>query len=102
MITWVRSANINHGKQAGAIEWAVRVSVTINEALGTNIGVQRNVAGPVNQIHWVATYDSLAAFEQMAAGILQNEAYLQLIAESTEANFFDTHSINDSLYQSVG
>jgi hypothetical protein len=102
MITWMRSAVINHGKRAGGIEWALKISDYVNDTFGTNISVHGNVAGPINQIHWVATYESLAAFEKVAGRIIQDEGYNQLLAESSEANFYDTHSFKDALFQSLG
>ena len=102
MITWVRSANINTGKRDGAIEWALRISAYVGDTFGTNVNVQGNVAGPYNQIHWVATYDSLAALEKASARFFQDDGYLSLLAESTAAGFFDTHSINDAIYRTLG
>ena len=102
MITWMRSAVINHGKRAGALAWALEVSAYVNDSFGTNIGVHGNVAGPVNQIHWVATYDSLSAFEEIAGRISQDDGYNRLLEQSSEANYFSTHSFKDTLYQSLG
>jgi hypothetical protein len=102
MITWTRSANINHGQRGGAIEWAIKASNYVNDKFGTNLGVHANVAGPTNQIHWFGTFDSLAAFEEAANKIVADEGYQRLVADSSEANFFDTHSFTDALYQSIG
>ena len=101
MITWMRSALINHGKREAAIEWALKVSGYVNDNFGTNIAVHGNVAGPINQIHWVATYESLGAFEAMASKIVQDEGYNELLAESSEANLYDTHSFEDTYYQTL-
>lgn len=39
----------------------------LNETLQTNVTVYRNVAGPVNQVHWVSARDSFASGEEIAA-----------------------------------
>jgi hypothetical protein len=101
MITWKRSANINHGKHVAAIAWAHKVSAYVNDNFSTNITVNGNVAGPVNQIHWIGTFESLASFEEITGQISSDAGYAQLLEESSEANFFDTESFEDTLYLSL-
>ena len=102
MITWIRSANINHGKHGEAISWAIRVSDYVNNKFGTHVTVHGNVAGPVNQIHWIGTFESLSAFETITGQIASDEDYNKFLAESSAANLFDTHSFVDTLYNSLG
>lgn len=102
MITWVRTANINHGKYETAIEWAIRVSAYVNEKYGTNVRVQVNVAGPYNQLHWAASYDSLAGLEDLTNKLMMDEGYRDLLRETTEAENFETKSVVDAIYRTIG
>lgn len=99
MITWIRSANINPGKREAAIDWASRVRDYVNGRFSTNITVHGNASGPTNQIHWVATYDSLEDFEKRAAKIVPDPGYNDLLAENEKANYFNTNSFKDTLFQ---
>jgi hypothetical protein len=101
MITFVRTADIRDGKAQPAIEWALKVAAYLNETLQTNVAVQRNVAGPVNQLHWFSTHDSLASVEEIGAKIQVDAGYQQLLAESNEDPLFFANSVVDNLYQSI-
>ncbi len=81
MIYAVRSADVKHGKLEETFEWAVRVAAHVNEKQGTNLQVLRNVGGAGQRVHWVATYDSLAAYEEIGAKIVADEGYQALVAE---------------------
>jgi hypothetical protein len=101
MITWTRSANINHGKHLAAVAWAHKVSAYVNDNFGTNITVNGNVAGPVNQLHWIGSFASLAEFEAITSQIVRDTEYNQLLEESSAANLFATPSFEDTLYYSL-
>ena len=81
MIYAVRSADVKHGKLEETFEWAVRVAMYVNGKHGTNLQVLRNVGGPGQRVHWLASYDSLAAYEEMGAKIVADEGYQTLLAE---------------------
>lgn len=102
MITWIRTANTRSGKGAAATAWALRVSAYVNEVFGTNLTVHTNVGGPINQLRWVATYDSLAEFEDVSTRILEDPGYQELIAESSTQQFFDSPTIADMIYRKIG
>ena len=63
--------------------------------------VVRNVGGPVYQIHWVSTYDSLAAYDRTIKKIEADEDYQELLAEVREQALFIGTSVSDSLYEAV-
>ncbi|MFN2141439.1 MAG: hypothetical protein ACK2U5_13205 [Candidatus Promineifilaceae bacterium] len=102
MITWVRTANVNNGMFQSAMEWALRASAYVNEKYGTNVSVHVNVAGPVNQLRWVATYESLTAFESVVTQLATDEGYSDLLAETGEAFHFAAASVEDAMYRMVG
>jgi len=101
MITFVRTGDIQDGKAMQAIEWAVKISAYINETFETNISVQQNVAGQINQLHWVSTFESLGDFEVLMGKLMEDADYQQLIAESGEKGLFSANSLVDSFYRTI-
>jgi len=96
MIYFTRSADIKSGKLKEAFEYAVKIAAYVNENHGTNFKVLRNVGGVGQQVHWLATYDSLAAYEAASARILADAGYHAVAAEANglienwEDNIFAT------------
>ena len=101
MITFTRTASIRQGKLEPAFEWAVRVAMVMKQNLGQDLQVHRNVTGSIFQVHWSATFDSLAAFEAISTKMGEDEGYLALLAEQREQEYLDTSSIQDRLFASV-
>ena len=102
MITWVRTANMHDGKGQDAFAWAVKVAHYVNGKFsGANVQVVRNVGGPVWQVHWVANYESLAAFEEIMKTLEADSGYLELLGEARDQKLFISNSIVDSLYEAI-
>lgn len=102
MITRVRTANMHDGKGHEAFAWAVKVATYINENFsGSNIQVMRNVGGPVWQVHWVDSHESLAAYEEVMKKVEADSGYLELLGEARDQKLFVSSSIVDSLYQAI-
>jgi len=102
MYTWTRTANIHDGKLQDAFVWAVKVMKYINQKYpGTNIYVARNVDGPLYQVRWFATYDSLASYETFRKQIESDEGYRGLLAEIRGQDVLIGTSIVDSLYERI-
>ena len=102
MITWVRTANIHDGKINEAFEWAAKVASYINKKFdGANVQVLRNVGGPMYQVHWVGTHDSLAEFERQWKQIESDKGYRNLLTEIRRKGALIGTSVIDSLYESV-
>ena len=93
MITLVRTANIHDGKAGEAFTWAIKTVNSVNANIeGVNVQVLRNVGGPTFQLHFVSTYESLAAYD---------EATKRLEAEARAAGLFIASSIVDHLYETI-
>jgi len=102
MITEVVSANLQQGVALdAAFEFAIKAAMYLNENLGTNTQVQRNVSGPVAQLHWATTHESLAQVEERQQKMQADEGYNSLIAEAREQGLFVASSLVRNLYQSV-
>jgi len=102
MITWQRTADIHDGKLQETFAWAVKVTKYINQKFpGVNLYTARNVYGPVYQVHWFATYDSLAAYEKLRKQLETDEGYGRLLAEIREQGHLIGASVVDALYEKI-
>jgi hypothetical protein len=102
MITFVRTADFNDGTALPAIAWAIKVAAYVNGNYGTNISVQQNVGGKINQVHWVATFESMNESVDLGDKLLQDEGYHALLAEANDQGLFAANSIVDNYYRTIG
>jgi hypothetical protein len=102
MITFARTGDFQDGKQPAAMAWAIKVTDYLNEVLGLNIQVMVNVGGKVNQLHWVGTFDTLAAYDEAMEKIAADQGYMELFAEAAAQALFRANSIRDNLFRTVG
>lgn len=61
MITTVRTFTPQDGKEQEAIAALVEITSYINENHDGNVHVERNMTGPLNKVHIVGEYESLAS-----------------------------------------
>ena len=61
----------------------------------------RNVTGSVYQVHWIASTDSLAAFEDLGRRLEADKGYRALLDEVRTSGVFIGTSITDQLYEIV-
>ena len=101
MITVVRTGSVHDGKFGEAVVWAVKITNYLREKLGANTQLMRNVGGPVFQLHWVSTHQSLADFEKAGKRIEADEGYRTFLAEARQQGLFIATSIVESLYESI-
>ena len=80
MVYLVRSARAQQGRAQVALPWAVEIANYLNENYPeTSVKVVRNINGPIDQVHWVAQYESLAALEETRKKLEQDGAYQELV-----------------------
>ena len=102
MITTVRSASISPGKIDEGFAFAVEIAHYINENLpGTTVQVLRNIGGKMAQVHWVSTYESLAAYEAYWTKLENDAGFKEKLAEARGNELYVADSIVDSLYQTI-
>lgn len=102
MITWITSAAINQGKLEEGFQWAVKVANHLNKNIpGHHIQVMRNVEGQRYQVHWIASADSLAAYEEVTKAIEADAGYRELVAEQRQEQLLVASSLIDTLYASI-
>jgi hypothetical protein len=102
MITFVRTADIHDGKLRQAFTWAAKVASYVNQKFpGSNLQVSRNIGGPINQVRWMSSYESLASFEKIMRQVESDDGYQALLAEVREQGALIGISIVDSLYETI-
>ena len=92
MILAVRTFTIQAGKQREAISALVAIAKYINETLGGDVYVERNISGPQNQVHIISERESLAAWESASKKTAADEKWLGMVSEF-EATFVIEHNL---------
>ena len=82
MILSVRTFTIQEGKQQEAIAALVKIANYVNENHGGDVHVERNISGPMNQMHLIAERESLAAYESAMKKIKADEKLQKMVAEA--------------------
>ena len=103
MITFVRTAAIHEGKLMDAMEWAAEVAAYIRDNIeGANIQAARRIGAEMYQVCWIATYDSLATFEDVTGRMEADDGYRERLSEARGMGLFVSHTLFDEIYQSIG
>ena len=73
-----------------AVQWGVRLAAYLNETYGTNYQLLHGVGGEGLQLHWIVTFDSLAAMEEhtTARDGGQDEGYAAFLVEMNQEGLF--------------
>ena len=102
MITTMRTANIRRGKAAEAFEWAIKVAIHAKDkcAQVTDLQVVRNIGGPINQLHWIGTYGSMADMEATYKWFDSDAEIQKLIADALARELFEVDAA-DHIYATV-
>ena len=58
-----------------------------------------NIAGPLNEVHWILQFESLADEEQFALKAMEDEEYFKRMEEVAE--FLDPNFGEDRLYRKL-
>ena len=103
MIKTMRSLTIKSGKDVEAMEYAVRVAKFMSDnAPGQEMEVWQNLDGSIRRIHFVATYDSIAAFDEVMSFMGQNEAFIAFQKENLDQELFDVNSDTRHFFKTLG
>ena len=102
MITQVRTAAVHDGKLPEAVEFGLKVVAYISDKFpDLNIQLIRNVGGPIYELHWVSSTETLATYEEVNKSIEADEGYQALVAEARQARVFVASSLVDRLYETI-
>lgn len=100
MVYLIRSARALQGRAQTALPWAVQVADYVNEHYpDVHMEVWRNIDGPIDEVHWVVRYASLAVLERTKDQLDQDEAYQELVGAFQ--SIFDLSSAQDRHYKAV-
>ena len=102
MITQVRTAVVHDGKLPEAVEFGLKVVALLNDKFpDLNIQLIRNVGGPLYELHWVSSTETLASYEEVTKRIEADQGYQELVAEIRQAKVFVATSLVDRLYETI-
>jgi hypothetical protein len=102
MITLIRTANMHDGKGHEAFAWAIKLGHYLNEKFSEgSVQVVRNIGGPVWQVHWVVSFESLATLEEVMKRVEADSGYLELLGEARDQELFISSGTVDSLYETI-
>lgn len=94
----VTSANVTPGKRQEAIQWAQKAAAYITDKYSElTVQIMENINGPVNQLHWVESWDTLAPWEEYAKQVDADSGWQALLAEG--GGLFDADSIVRKWYR---
>jgi len=100
MVYLVRSARAQQGRAQVALPWAVQVANYLNEHYPEmNVQVVRNVNGPIDQVHWLVRYESLAVLEATRKKLDNDDDYQELVGAFQ--SIFVLSSAVDNIYATV-
>ena len=66
-----------------------------------NVQLIRNVGGPLYELHWVSSTETLASYEDVTKRIEAEQGYQALVAEIRQAKVFVASSLVDRLYETI-
>ena len=102
MITQVRTAAVHDGKFPEAVEIGLKVVALINDKFpDLNVQLIRNVGGPIYELHWVSSTETLATYEEVNKSIEADQGYQALVAEARQAKVYVASSLVDRLYETI-
>ena len=102
MITQVRTATVHDGKLPEAVEFGLKVVAYVNDKFPESTPQMiRNVGGPLYELHWVSTFETLASYEDLSKRLEADQGYQELLAEVRQARLFVASSVVDHLYETV-
>ena len=92
MITFIRTASTNPGKQAKALAWAREVAAFVKATNGTEVHVSVPVGGNPNRIRLTAQHENLGTMETSAAKLTSLPKWQEMQANGadlfvSESNF---------------
>lgn len=99
MIIWTRTSTIAPGKLREAMVWSKSVNEIVGGPGSSAIEVQLPIAGCPMRVRWMVRHESLAAFEQSRAALMQNPKWLEHLAAGQP--YFLPGSQDDEIWQSV-
>lgn len=100
MIYHINTTMILPGKDNEAQQVASKFTTHVNQTYpGMHVQILTNISGASRQIHWVATYASLADFEEIGKKIGADPTFLALLQEGGTA--IDFHNSVDSFYRVI-
>jgi hypothetical protein len=93
----IRARMTNLGIEAP--RWAHEMAELVSQRTGVTTRVATRIGGP-QEIVWVTNYEDFAAFEK-AQAIQTDQDYLAKLKEATDANLFQTATVESALWREI-
>ncbi len=97
MITLIRTSTFMPGKVAEARAWAAEAAERVTQITGNKVRFGAPVGGNVNGLVFIATYDSLAQFEEQTAKIASNAEFTSFLKRAE--GLYVPGSLVDQIYR---
>jgi len=99
MITVIRSAAIAPGKTGDAIAFAHNIAKFLQQKYSVKLTIAMPIGGNPNRIAWLATYASMADWEELVAKMMADPEYGAMIAANSAT--FNAGSVYDEIWRSI-
>ena len=99
MITIIRSAAIAPGKIGDAVAFAHNIAKFLQEKYSVKLTIVMPIGGNPNRIAWLATYASMADWEELVAKMMADPEYGAMIAANSAT--FNAGSVYDEIWRSI-
>ncbi|MFT5690898.1 MAG: hypothetical protein ACI92E_000221 [Oceanicoccus sp.] len=98
-IIFVRSVELQAGKDHAGLEMAQKFASHIKENQGLDVQLIRQIGGNPRTIAWTSRHENLAAFEATMQKIETDNVYQAMSQES--AGIFKDGTLADQIYQTI-
>jgi hypothetical protein len=98
MYRFTRTAVALPGQGPASMEFAGRIAshITLNHGVEVSFGLE--IGGQVGRVYWYSDHESLAAFEELNAGLMQDEAVSAMVSDAA-GDLFIAGETYDTLVQ---
>jgi len=98
-IIFVRSVELQAGKDQSGLDMAQKFVSHIKEAQGLEIQLLRQIGGNPRSIAWTSRHENLAAYESNMEKIETDDVYQAMTQEA--AGIYKDGTLADQLYQTI-
>ncbi len=98
-IIFVRSVELQAGKDQAGLEMAQKFVSHLKEAQGLDVQLVRQIGGNPRTIAWTSRHDSLAAYESNMEKIESDDVYQAMSQEA--GGIYKDGTLADQIYQTI-
>ena len=99
MISFNRTASIVPGKTAAALGFAREIATYMKNTYDVDLEVMLPIGGNPQRVAWSARYKDLAAFDAVAARLLPDAKYWEIVGKASDC--FIAGATRDSIWRTL-